>query len=314
MDTASPSRFPVPRAFIAYPRYVTSGVARRDLLRLPLAFALPPRPWPAGTFLQFWARHLQWDSARWSSLWDALALLGVHELVVQWARYDSIDYLPLVLRAAAECRARGWGLHFGLSASSAWWTDLDAGPDATALALRRAAEAHAACAHDLRSLAALPCFRGWYLPEEIDDVHWSRPLAAADLARHIRALRSRLRPLAVSGFSTSHAPAAELAAFWRSLRRQSSFDQVFFQDGIGAGSLTLAQWERILPALSRAVGPKRLRVVVETFQRLPGPGPFAAQPAPPDRIHAQCRIASEHSRRPPLAFSLADYQTPESAH
>ncbi|MBI5281219.1 MAG: DUF4434 domain-containing protein [Candidatus Solibacter usitatus] len=286
-------------------------VRRRDLFRLPLALALRPRPWPGGTFLQFWSAHLIWDDARWSRLYQHLSEIGVTELVVQWSRYDDIGYVPLVLRAADECDARDWTLHAGLAHHSQWWTALEQGPAARAQALARAFAAHLECARELAPLARRRCFRGWYLPEEIDDVHWQAAAGVDALCGHLSRLHHSLHPLSAGGFTSGRAAPSTLARFWAHLRRESKLDTVLFQDGIGAGNLSLPQWETLLPVLSRSVGPRRLRVVVEAFEQISASGPFQARPAPVERIEAQTTLARRWTRRPPIAFSFPEYFTPE---
>ncbi len=261
-----------------------------------------------GTFLQFWAEHLKWEAERWERLFGYLAALRAKELVVQWSGYDGIDYGPLVEKVLELAEEGGMRVRVGLRHESGWWKDVEESPSA---ALRRL-EARAAevdrrwCA----SVGRRKAFAGWYLPEEIDDVHWRGREAGEGLGETVRAVRRKVGRLAASGFASGAAEPGELAAFWRGLARRSGLEEVLFQDGIGAGKTSLETWPGYAAALARGLG-RRFRVVVETFEASPGPGEFRAAPAGVERVLEQCRVAAKYSRKAALAFSMPEYYTPE---
>ena len=143
-----------------------------------------------GTFLQFWAAHLDWPDERWRALFGYLEHLQVREVVIQWSRYDQLDYAPLVERVLAwggRARVRVW---IGLCYESLWWRALDEGREATKAALERALEA------DLR-LAA----------------RQRAPLARRDRFRRlVLAARTRRRPLEPARLGRAHRSPLEAAA------------------------------------------------------------------------------------------------------
>jgi hypothetical protein len=265
---------------------------------LPLLAMRSGRPPLDGTFLQFWAAHLNWPTSRWADLFDALSAMHVRRVIIQWCAYDQYDYTPLVERVLALAATAKMRVHVGLHYDSRWWTEFG---HSTIAALRLITERPAPPSTFARSAA----FAGWYLPEEIDDIHWQTAEARSALAETLRQVRQRLRPLSVSGFSGRALPPAELAAMWRDLARRSRVDEVLFQDGIGAGKMTRSAWPGYAAALHHALG-RRLSVVVETFEQTAGGAAFQATPAPLDRVLWQCSQA----RRPPVAFSLPEYDTP----
>lgn len=261
-----------------------------------------------GTFLQFWARHLEWDAARWERLFGYLEALGARELVVQWSAYDGIDYGVLVERVLGLAGSRGMRVRVGLRYESRWWAEVESAPGQ---ALGRLAERAAGIGKGPpRVFEKQRAFAGWYLPEEIDDVHWRGGEAALALAEAVRATRKKVGRLSVSGFATGVCGAAELGAWWRRLAGRGGVDEVLFQDGIGAGKLSMETWPAYARALGKSLGGK-LRVVVETFEAKSGPGEFSATPAGVERVLEQCLVAARCSRRAPLAFSLPEYWTPE---
>lgn len=279
---------------------------RRSLLAAPLT---PPRR-PAlfwGTFLQLWASHLQWPPEQWEALFDALATLGCREIVLQWCRYDEVDFAPLLPRLLEASRSRRMRLLAGLPYESSWWQRISADPfQALAEVVDRARGFSVSGARHWRRH---PAFAGWYLPEEIDDDHWLAAPRRRALAGALDQLAGALRPLSVSGFTNRSTPPSELAAFWRELAARRRLARVFFQDGIGAGKMTFAAWPAYLEALSARLG-RRLEVVVEIFESLPSEAGFRAAPAPFDRIVRQVETTRRATSRPPFCFSLPDYATP----
>jgi hypothetical protein len=199
-------------------------------------------------------------------------------------------------------------VRIGLRYESRWWADVESAPGQ---ALARLAERAAGTGKGPgRAFEKQRAFAGWYLPEEIDDVHWREGEAALALAETVRAARKKVGRLSVSGFATGVCGAAELGAWWKRLAGRGGVDEVLFQDGIGAGKLSMETWPAYAMAMGQSLGGK-LRVVVETFEAKPGPGAFNAGPAGVERVLEQCRVAARCSRKAPVAFSLPEYWTPE---
>jgi hypothetical protein len=267
-------------------------MTRRQCLALLLA---APRAPFAGTFLQLTRAHRQWPETRWGDLWSHLRALGAGRLIVQWTqdgeeRLD--DLLPQVF-------ASGLAIDLGLVHETRYWTE-GAAAFASIEARTRA------LLPGLRPFAKRPNFRGWYITTEVDDVRWQAPRAQADLARHLKSTVKAVRqvrraPVAVSGFSNGALKPAPLAEFWRHLLRETGVNQLLFQDGIGAGKLTLAQ----LPGYYEALRRLPYLPVVEIFEMV-RESPFEAVAAPLSRVERQLALAGAA----PLAFSLPEYATP----
>lgn len=282
---------------------------RRSLLAAPLA-ARPRRGLFRGTFLQPWARHLDWTPEQWDALLDALAALGCEEIVLQWSRYDDFDYGPLVDGLLERARSRRMRLLVGLPYGSQWWRRIEA--DAMQALGELAARAQRfAASPEARRWRGGVAFAGWYLPEEIDDDHWLAPARRRLLADALDRIAGLLGPVSVSGFTNRAHTAEQLAQFWRELAARRRLARVLFQDGIGAGKMTLAAWPAYLEALRARLG-KRLDVVVEIFEPRRWESGFQAAPAPLERIRWQAEMARRATRRPPLCFSLPDYATPQA--
>lgn len=269
---------------------------RRFLASAAFGVASPPHPLlPDGTFLQLWRHHLDWPNARWLALFDTFRQLRLRRLVLQWTRYDELDFAPLLPLLFAQSGLR---ISLGLAATSTWWHYLDAGPASASQALAQLREAHLRQARLLAPFTRHPACAGFYLPEEFDDLHW---FAAPHLLRdHLHALRP-IKPLAVSAFSAGHLAPQPLAAFWRQALRGSKC-QLLFQDGVGTARHTIASASANLAALDRQLH-RRLTPIVELFEPA---SPTSFQPAPFSRVLEQCA----HLRTAPLAFSVPDYADP----
>ncbi len=254
------------------------------------ALAAPSRP-PRlhGTFLQLWAAHKEWSDTRWTELFGYLRDLGLRKVVVQWSRYDAIDYRPEVERVLRA----GFDVWMGLGYDSRWWQ-------------QPSPEMVRDAARDVSRIAGV---RGYYLPQEVEAGSWTDKHSARALADAIRSVRLQFSPLAVSGFTNRSGSAADLARFWRDLQQKSKFDRLLFQDGIGSGKMPIAEWPHWASPLARQLG-RRLNIVVETFAAQ-GEGPtWRAQPAEWPRVQEQLRLAADISRGGILAFSAPEYMTP----
>jgi len=110
-----------------------------------------------------------------------------------------------------------------------------------------------------------------------------------------------------------------LQAFWDGLLAEApELGVVMFQDGVGVGKLSLEELPDVLAAVQRAVEGRRreLRVIVEVFRQTAGAPiddrPFAAEPAPIERVRRQIAIARSFSTGL-LAFTVPDYMNPDDA-
>ncbi|MBI4891987.1 MAG: DUF4434 domain-containing protein [Acidobacteria bacterium] len=282
-------------------------LTRRQSLALGMAALRGPRPWFAGTFLQLWAAHLEWPEERWRSLFGYLGQLGTGEVIVQWCAYDRYDYTSLCVRLLALAGEHGMRMRIGLRHESSWWQDLEAAPES---ALARLTPRALQAVHELKPLFQRHgAFAGWYLPEEIDDAHWTAPPRTTALLDTLKSIHGAAGSFSLSGFTNRALPPRALAAWWRRVAKPAGLKSVLFQDGIGAGKLSLEDWPGYAEELQRALG-ARFRVVVETFESTGGAGGFQAVPAPVSRIRRQCEIARRCSGRAPIAFSLPEYCTP----
>ena len=286
------------------------------------------KPGLRGTFLQLSAAHGDWPPEKWAQLFDYFRQLKLTRLIVQWSVYDDLAFFPTknfgqVNRPPLETILKlADGAHMevlvGLAYDSQFWARIEREPKLVEIYLRRLRLRSQEAAEAVLPLAqAHPSFRGWYLPEEVDDVNWQKREARRVLVEHLRDLGQFLRRLtptarlALSGFADGRTDPQTLGHLWRELLAEAPLDLVLFQDGIGAQKLSLEDLPLYLTAVRQAaVSPGRhFQVVVELFQQVSAQ-PFKARPAPWPRLERQLALASKYSDTGAVGFSVPEYLTP----
>lgn len=279
--------------------------SRRALLGALLASA-PPFD---GTFLQLNSGHLEWTASRWQELFGYFRDLRLRRIVVQWSSDEDVSFVPLLDRIFAE--AEGMRVTLGLRNEFAFWTR---NRDNRAAAFAGIYERTLPLLDDLAPFPRGVAFDGWYIPQEFDDVNWSRTDARAAGADYLRGMSRELRRrwpacrVSVSAFANGAMPPVEYARLWRRVARHARLDEVLFQDGVGAEKLTIERAGDYLRALKAELGP-RAGAVVETFAQVRA-DPFEARPADAARLRRQLESAAACGFAAPVAFSVPEYMTP----
>jgi Domain of unknown function (DUF4434) len=304
------------------------------LFLLSLLFAAPSNAGPVtGTFVQLDEHHAEWSEQQWKALFEHFQELQLSRLVIQspldggaalqGAATDATEAtttLETILRLADDA---GMKVFVGLAQDESFWQSIEREPDLLAVYFQRSKlQSLEIVRETLPILTRHPSFEGWYVPQEIDDVHWLETERRKVLFEFLASLSSRLREetpsarLTISGFSNAHADPETLARFWGELVRVSGIGTVLFQDGIGVGKLDLRHLPLYFTALRDAIERESgvMWPVVETFTQVAGPpldeNPFRAVPAPIERLVQQLAIATRYSSGEVLAFSVPDYMTP----
>ena len=286
-----------------------------------------------GTVVQFTPAHNLYTRGDWTRLLQALRVLGMTRIVVQWSvdgttayypsRHFRIGPMPPLETLLDLAEAAGMRVLVGLAHDPQYWRYIAGEPAEVARHLGASRARSLRAAGELAPrLARRDAFEGWYLSEEIDDVNWREPARRAVVAAHLGELTTALRALdarariAISGFANAGTDPALLQAFWDALLAEApELGVVMFQDGVGVGKLSLDELPGVLDAVRRAVEGRgrELRVIVEVFRQTAGApidaAPFAAEPAPIERVRRQVAIARAFSASL-LAFTVSDYMSP----
>ena len=214
-------------------------------------------------------------------------------------------------------------VQIGLAHDSDYWSHIDKSPaEVTAYLKNLRARSLGAAAELTPILKRHSSVQGWYIPEELDDVNWRTEAAQSILFDHVRALSQRLRSLtpgwtvSISAFCQGQSSPSAFEHFWNKFYETTQVDIVLFQDGVGVNKLNLSDVPIYLQAIHNAArkNGRSMIVVIELFRQTSGPplnnGPFAAVPAPLERINNQLRIASRYSSDGIMGFSVPEYLTP----
>lgn len=270
------------------------------------AFAVTGVSRLSGTFLQLNQGHLSWPDSKWEMLFDCFVRLNLNRLVIQWAQDEEalfLDLLPMIFDRAGAAKMR---VHLGLLNVRSFWSMND---ESAERILASIYEQTVPLIGQLAPLARRKEFSGWYIPQEFDDVRWSRKNMRRNGGDFIRAVTKSLRKIAprshvsLSAFANGHLPPEELAHLWHDVFRFAKVDELLFQDGIGVHKLTLDRLPAYEKALRKRLG-ARFTPVIEIFEQT-GDDPFAAIPASAERVRRQLAIAGAA-----IAFSIPEYMTP----
>jgi len=288
----------------------------------------------SATFLQLTRTAALRPPADWERLFDDLARAGVTQVFVQWTLADGVafyarqpaapDDVAILDRLFALAERHGMRLWLGLAHDAGWWAGIDRARPASDvevfLARRRLANLDVARAL-APQVSGRAAFAGWYVPDEIDDKNWLGPDRSRLVVDYLRDLGAALGviapgvPFAASGFAQGWATPQQVVALWSEILDRSALALPLFQDGIGAGKLTLDELPYYLPALRTAADARGrpLGIVVELFTAGAAPSgganDFAATPAPLARIERQLALATRWASGPVVGFSLPDYMS-----
>ena len=251
----------------------------RTLLALCLLALWLPASADQRLFYQPLNRDASITPGQWQQLWHATAAQGGKTLIVQWSAYGDSDFggangwLANSLRSA---RAEGLQLVLGLYMDPAYYQRLDQ-LDGDGLTRYWQAQLGRSLSHyqQLRQTWQLPV-DGWYLPMELDDLHFRQAERRAALFSQLQAFNRQLdKPLHISAFSAGKLSPRVNGAWLDQLADLGV--TVWWQDGTGTGrlpALVRQGYEQALPC--------RVGVVREAFRQVSAPGqPFRAEPAEP---------------------------------
>ena len=217
------------------------------------------------------------NETQWRTIWRDTAKQGAHTLIVQWTAYGDSDFggaTGWLANSLKLAREQGLNLVLGLSMDPAYYQRIDE-LDSAGLASYWQAQLGRSLAQQqkLRKDWKLPV-NGWYLPMELDDLHFLAPDRRQTLQRQLKDFAGKLdTPLHVSVFSVGKL-APQVNAQWLG-ELASAGIRVWWQDGAGTGRLPTLVRNGYANALPCSIG-----IVQEAFRQVSAAGqPFRAEPA-----------------------------------
>lgn len=217
------------------------------------------------------------SQAQWQRIWQDTAKQGVHTVIVQWTAYGDSDFggadgwLADSLKLA---QAQGLKLVLGLYMDPAYYQRIDE-LDSAGLVSYWQAQLGLSLAQrqKLRKDWKL-MVSGWYLPMELDDLHFLTADRRQTLQRQLKDFAGQLdAPLHVSAFSVGRLAPPVNGRWLAALADQGI--QVWWQDGAGTERLPPLVRQGYAQALPCSVG-----IVQEAFRQVGTTGTtFRAEPA-----------------------------------
>jgi hypothetical protein len=273
-----------------------------------------------GIFYQPWREDLSLTKPQWEKRMLRLRRDGLETLYLQWLQYGEADFLnaplktgePFIKVLLDTASNQGIGIHMGLFSDPEFFKCFTLPPRELETYLLGLREKNLRIARQFQArYGKHPAFSGWYLCEEIDDLHWQSASRRKILNTHIRRQRESLRALnrdkrvAFSTFFSGALSSEAYALFCRQLL-EGSDHLVMVQGGLGSGRADMTTTRRYHEALNRAAGKHgRLLWIVELFNdELPGPG-FRGKAITHGQLNQRLAILNSNFRGKRLvAFSL----------
>lgn len=273
-----------------------------------------------GVFIQPDNHIAGWPEEKWLREFQRMRNLGFKKLIVQWCRYDDIEYYStthehldmenrektvqrkhIINTIIRLSRVFEMDLYLGLYHDSSYWSQIKASPDVVENYLYHLIDRNLKVAEALLPLISkFSGFKGFYIPQEVDDVTWFRQGKAKNLRHFIVSLNSRLKQLhpgckvLMSTFFRGRTSPRRFAGLWAELSSKGELDALLIQDGLGSGKVTPHALTRYLTEFWRIFHSKKVKLwsVVEVFDAVEsGEQQFIARSAPLSRIKTQMSVA-----------------------
>jgi hypothetical protein len=280
-----------------------------------------------GTFIQLLEKNGNWNRDQWEKQFETFHDIGLRQVVIQWTLYDNRAFyatrtfdqvsqppLEIILERAD---ALGMKVYLGLAADSRYWEMIKQSPEQQGEYLKRLRWKSERVAQEVAVIAAkYNSFKGWYIPEEIDDLTWRSPTSRKLFYEHIKQLSTFLTKLTPDGmvlqsaFSNARMNPDSYQEFWNDYFKETSVNMLLFQDSAGTGKLPGELLRRYLQAVRNAADTngRKFQVVVELFTMV-SEAPFKTVPAPMSRLTQQLRIADDFATGGINSFSVPDYMS-----
>ncbi len=257
--------------------------------------------------------------------------MGFDTVFLQWSSYDGVSFyrdprpgkkidarLTSIIKASCKANVNLW---IGLHHDSQFWERSAQSKNQVKIYLnKRLVDLKQRLpALELAMANAAPhagCIKGWYIADEIDDMTWSNieyQQLLLDNLKLTRQILKKSRPewkVAISGFTNRVKTPQGYARFWDMLLTEAKIDLLLFQDGVGAGKLTLQTEASYIQPLTAMARKKKydVSVVVELFnmvEQRDGANRFSS--ASVARVKQQLILAEKAGAQQLAVFAATPY-------
>ena len=251
----------------------------RTLLTICLLALCLPVQADQRLFYQPLNRDADVTSTQWQQLWRATVAQGGKTLIVQWSAYGDSDFggaQGWLANSLREAQAQGLDLVLGLYMDPAYYQRLEQLDGEGLNSYFKAQLGRSLSQYQQLKASWALSVSGWYLPMELDDLHFRDPARRDALHTQLQAFNRQLdKPLHISAFSAGQLSPRVTGAWLEQLASLGL--NVWWQDGAGTGRLAPLVRQGYEQAL-----PCRVGIVREAFRQVSKPGqPFRAEPAQP---------------------------------
>jgi hypothetical protein len=291
----------------------------------------PLRICPTQTFLQIYQTTPGNVAANPNELFQKTRDMGFDTVFLQWSSYDDVSFyqdprptkstdprLTSIIKAACNANINLW---LGLHHDSQFWersaqskNQVKTYLNQRLLDLKQRLPALESAINSAGSDA--DCIKGWYIADEIDDMTWADAGHQKLLIENLKSTKQLLTkarpkwPIAISGFTNQIKTPKNYAKMWDKLLTKSGIDLLLFQDGIGAGKLSLETEASYIQSLTTMAHTKEydISVVVELFnmtKQKDGTNRFSA--ANSARVQQQLTLAEKAGAKQLAVFAATPY-------
>ncbi|TFF42624.1 DUF4434 family protein [Pseudomonas sp. RIT623] len=251
----------------------------RTLLAICLLALCLPVQADQRLFYQPLNRDADVTSTQWQQLWRATVAQGGKTLIVQWSAYGDSDFggaQGWLANSLREAQAQGLDLVLGLYMDPAYYQRLEQLDGEGLNSYFKAQLGRSLSQYQQLKASWALSVSGWYLPMELDDLHFRDPARRDALHTQLQAFNRQLdKPLHISAFSAGQLSPRVTGAWLEQLASLGL--NVWWQDGAGTGRLAPLVRQGYEQAL-----PCRVGIVREAFRQVSKPGQsFRAEPAQP---------------------------------
>lgn len=287
-----------------------------------------PQPLVTGAFIQFSEESVKSSASWWKKQLSAMSAIGIDTVIVQYAasneRYyypskegekvsDASDAIQCVLDAAQQSRI---AVYLGLHMDHHFWSNK--------FDVEVRLKHNEAILDELYSLYGNHVsLKGWYIPEEIDDLVAKKDYAE-DLLKYFGRLSERAHkqtrlPVVISPFFGRDVDPAEYACWWDSTGLPAiNIDILALQDGVGTHRNSVAQAISVYKALAPVARKHGVKFWAnnESFDQTHGwpvdEQHWAAVPAAFPSFLSQVKATSPHVEKS-ITFEFTHYLDPDAS-
>ncbi len=275
-----------------------------------------------GSFIQLWntagCSCGQWTQEEWEDQFQSMKDACLDKLVIQYGVYEnnawytpsSLGYVaytnPTLGRIFAAAQIKGIDIYLGLYFDETW-NSSDKTQSSTYSSLLTKQQQVTDELWDLFS--GNTRFKGWYIPQEINDLEWQSTGNQSLLASYLQSVASyakgkdNSKKVLIAPFFGPNRPADNLQSWWETtLETATDVDIVYVQDGVGTTTKDVdTDIPHYFAAIKQACENKGrvFGATIETFQQTDGwpinANTFAAVPVSINRLTQQLREAGLHT-------------------